>query len=326
MALKNKNNIAGELDILNISLNSNSSMPMFGLGTVDPMHEIPKPKWVIGRLTNLLYRRTIYKINWLLGGFKLAFSVKSALESGYRLIDTSSSYNNGYFIRLGIKWSKVPRKELFIITRISNYEQWNKSVKESIDKSLKELDTDYLDLFMFHWPVPDALEKTWKDMEEVYKEGLVKSIGVANCHQHHLEKIEKISTITPAVNEFEIHPLMSQNELVEYCKTKGIVPMAYTPLGRMHPKIIKNKSLKEIARKYSKTEAQIVLRWHIQRGTPVIPRSTNEKNIKSNINIFDFVLAKFEMNEINNINENLRLRYDPDNSRFTKPKNYVEIK
>ncbi|OCL82736.1 Glyoxal reductase [Arcobacter porcinus] len=293
-------------------------MPIFGLGTADPMHDVKIPVWVKGRLLNALYRRTVYKLMWIIRGFKMSYAIKEALKTGYRMIDTSSSYNNGYFIKLGIKWSKIKREELFIITRISNQEQWNSSVIESVNKSLHELNIDYIDLFMFHWPVPDMFLNTWKDMENIYKEGLVKSIGLANCHEHHIEDILKIATIVPTVNEFEIHPLMTQEKLVEFCKSKSIVPMAYTPIGRMHPKIINNQELLKIAEKYKKSVPQIVLRWHIQRGIPAIPRSMNINNIKKNIDIFDFELTNNEMISVGKVNENMRLRYNPDNCDFKK--------
>lgn len=302
----------------NIVLNAGNKMPIFGLGTADPMHDVKPPKWVKGRWTNALYRRTLFRVMWVLRGFKMAFAVKAALQAGYRMIDTSSAYRNGFYISLGIKMSKIKREDLFIITRISNQEQWNSSVRESINKSLNDLSIDYIDLFMFHWPVPNQFLDTWKQMEQVYKEGVVKSIGVANCHEHHLENILKIATVVPSVNEFEIHPLMTQEKLVHFCKSKGIVPMAYTPIGRMHPKIVNNQELNEIAEKYNKSVPQIVLRWHIQRGTPAIPRSMNIENVKKNIDIFDFELTDKEMISISEINEDVRLRYDPDTVDFTK--------
>ena len=302
----------------NILLNSGEKMPILGLGTADPMYGVESPKWIKGRWIKALYHRTIYKILWIVRGFKMAFAIKFAIKAGYRMIDTSASYNNGFFIKLGIEWSKVKRKDIFIITRIGNVEQWNSSVKESVNKSLRSLDTDYIDLFMFHWPVPDQFINTWNEMEEAHKEGLVKSIGVANCHKSHLEKIAQMSSLTPAVNEIEIHPLMSQVELVEYCFSKNIFPMAYTPLGRMHEKIVNNDLLIKISQKYNKTFSQVILRWHIQRGIPAIPRSMNKENIEKNIDIFDFKLDHLEMGSIDSMNENLRLRYDSDNVDFTK--------
>ncbi|AFL69142.1 aldo/keto reductase family protein [Sulfurospirillum barnesii] len=301
-----------------ILLTSGNTMPIFGLGTADPMHDVKPPKWVKGRWTNALYHRTLFRFLWIMRGFKMAFLIKNAIKSGYRMIDTSSTYRNGFYISLGIKMSKIKREDLFIITRISNKEQWNSSVRESVDKSLRELNIDYIDLFMFHWPVSDQFLDTWKQMEEVYKEGLVKSIGVANCHEHHLEDILKIATVIPSVNEFEIHPLMTQKKLVQFCKSKDIVPMAYTPIGRVHPKIVKNQDLIAIAKKYNKSVPQIVLRWHTQKGIPAIPRSMNKTNIEKNIDIFNFELDKSEIMRIDDIDENMRLRYDPDNCDFTK--------
>ena len=309
-----------------IPLSSGAVMPIIGLGTSDPLHDIEMPNWVsskFGFVGRAFYRGFVRRLLRIYMGYKLSFVVKAALQNGYRMIDTSAYYNNEHLIRRGIRWSKVPREELFIITRASNQQQWSGDIRGALLGSLRALGTDYVDLYMFHWPVPDVFENTWKQMEELYKEGLVKAIGVANCHKHHLEKIEKISTITPMVNEFEIHPLFSQNDLVDYCQQRGIVPIAYTPIGRYHHKLIENETLKSLASKYGKTIPQIILRWHTQRGTPAIPRSMRVKNVIDNISIFDFTLTGEEMRRIGAINENLRLRFDPDDCRFTKPREYI---
>jgi diketogulonate reductase-like aldo/keto reductase len=302
----------------NTLLNDGHTMPFIGLGTADAMHDVPPPKWVINRFTDIVYKVLFFRLRWLYRSIKFIFTVKNAINSGDKMIDTSSSYRNAFFIRIGIFLSNYNREDLFLITRISNQEQWNSSVRESLNKSLKQFNTDYIDLFMFHWPVPDKFLETWKEMEIVHKEGLAKSIGVANCHKHHLEKIFDIATVLPSVNEFEIHPLMSQNELVQYCVSKGISPIAYTPIGRMHEKITNNNKLKKIADTYSKSIPQIILRWHTQRNISAIPRSIKTKNISANLNIFDFELNSCDIEEIDSINEDLRLRFDPDNCDFTK--------
>lgn len=315
--------------MIEIKLNGNIDMPVIGLGTIDPMHDINIPAWVsskFGLLGRVFYLNLIRRLQKIYMSYKLSFVVKAALNNGYRMIDTSAYYNNEYLIRRGIRWSKVSREELFIITRASNQQQWSGDIRGALLESLEALGMDYVDLYMFHWPVPDAFENTWKQMEELYKEGLVKAIGVANCHKHHLAKIDKISTITPMVNEYEIHPLFTQDELVDYCKKKGIVPIAYTPIGRHHQKLIENQTLNALSKKYNKSIPQIILRWHIQRGTPAIPRSMKKKNVIDNINVFDFSFTKEEVRLIGSINENLRLRFDPDDCRFTKPRDYTEKK
>ncbi len=295
---------------------------MIGLGTSDPMHGIEVPEWVQSgaclRLRRALYHRMIYRARRMLKGLKLCWSVRTAIRSGYRLIDTSASYNNEHLIRRGIRWSGVPRSELFIITRISNQQQWSGDVRGSLLKSLKNIGTDYVDLFMFHWPVPDVYLKTWREMEQLHCEGLTRSIGVANCHRHHLEALLEIGTVVPAVNEFEVHPLMSQNELVDFCASKGIAVIAYTPIGRFHGKLADSPVLIKLSVTHGKSIPQIILRWHFQRGSVTIPRSLSSRHIKSNIAIFDFELSSDEMARIEGINENLRLRYNPDNCDFTK--------
>lgn len=302
------------LIVKKVLLNNGIEMPLLGLGTSDPRYDIKKPFWIKGKLLNFIYS----KIMWLYLGLKFSFTLKHALLSGYRMIDTSSAYKNSLFIRIGIKLSKIKREDLFIITRISNQEQWKSSVEESVSKSLKELNIDYIDLFMFHWPVPGEFISTWKEMENLYKQGLLKSIGLANCHQNHIEEIEKIATVQPSVNEIEIHPLLNQEKLISYCLSKNILPIAYTPLGRMHFKIVNNEYLKELSRNYNKSIGQIILRWHFQKGIPAIPRSMNKSNLEKNIDIFDFNLSFREIEQINLINENLRLRHNPDNCDFTK--------
>jgi len=304
-----------------IPLNSDIDMPVIGLGTADPMHDVAVPSWANGKLGilgRIFYRFFISKIWRVIRGYKLSVAVKLALQSGYTLIDTSAAYRNERFIRRGIRWSGVPRENIFIITRVSNQQQWAGDIRGALMKSMRALGTTYIDLYMFHWPVPDTFVKTWKEMEFLHQEGLVKSIGVANCHKHHIEKLMATATIKPAVNEFEIHPLMRQAELVQYCKDMGIVPLAYTPIGRFHEKIASNEALLALARKYDKTVPQTILRWHLQRGIPAIPRSLDIRNIKSNIDIFDFELSLNEISDIDAINEGLRLRYDPDNCDFTK--------
>lgn len=304
-----------------ISIDSGLYLPMIGLGTADPMYGVQTPKWVEGKfgfLTRKFYHFFIANFWKIIRGYKLSIAVKIALQSGYTLIDTSAAYHNEHYIRRGIRWSGVPREKIIIITRVSNQQQWGGDIRGALMESLQKLGTSYIDLYMFHWPVPDAFEKTWKEMEILYGEGIVKAIGVANCHQHHIKKLLTFAAVKPAVNEFEIHPLMSQVDLVSFCTELSIVPIAYSPIGRYHEKLATNKILLSLSSKYEKTIPQIILRWHLQRGIPTIPRSLNIRNIRSNIDIYDFYLTNNEMEDIDSINENLRLRFDPDNCDFNK--------
>ena len=202
-------------------------------------------------------------------------------------------------------------------TRVSNKEQLNGNIKECLYKQLKGFGTDYVDLFMFHWPVTGVYLETWGKMVELYKQGYCKAIGVANCHQHHLEEIFKISDVIPAINQIEVHPLFTQKPLIEFCKSKGIIVEAYTSIARFDDRLVRLPKLKKIANKYNKTIVQIILRWHIQNGLIPIVRSLNKKRQLENITIFDFKLTKEEMDSIDSININSRLRYDPDNCDFS---------
>jgi diketogulonate reductase-like aldo/keto reductase len=170
---------------------------------------------------------------------------------------------------------------------------------------------------MFHWPVTGVYLDTWKQMEQLYKEGYCKSIGVANCHQHHLEEIFSIAEVIPLVNQFEIHPLFTQKPLIEFCKSRGIAVEAYTPIARFDDRLIRLSVLNAIARKYNKTAVQIVLRWHIQNGVIPVVRSLNKKRQLENISVFDFELTEEDMHKIDSFNINARLRYDPDNCDFS---------
>ena len=166
-----------------------------------------------------------------------------------------------------------------------------------------------------HWPVTDYFLDSWKEMEKLYKEGMCKAIGVCNCNIHHLNELESVAEIMPMVNEFECHPLFTQKELREYCKEKNIQVMAYTSTGRMDERL-KKTVLVPLAKKYNKSIAQIILRWHQQIGNIPIINSVNPKHMVENTNIYDFNLSNEEIASIESININSRLRYDPDNCDF----------
>ena len=249
--------------------------------------------------------------------FSYVNAVANSFKIGFTLLDNSAAYNNDIFIAKAIKKSGLKREDIFITTRVSNGAQRNKNVREEFFNILKKLNTDYVDLYQFHWPVTNYFLDTWKEMEKLYNEGYCRSIGVANCHVHHLEEIFKIAEVKPAVNQIEIHPLFTQKALIEYCKTKEIVVEAYTPIARFDDRLVRLPILKNIANKYNKSIAQIVLRWHIQNGIIPVVRSLNKNRQLENISIFDFELTDEEMGQIDGININSRLRYDPDNCDFS---------
>jgi len=244
-------------------------------------------------------------------------AVASAIKSGFRFIDYSASYGNEDIIGSVIRKSGIDRNEFVVTTRISNTAQRNHLQKEEFLRSLERFGLDYVDILMFHWPVTDCFIETYKVMEDLYRQGLCRAIGVANCNQHHLQKILSETTIKPVINQFEVHPLFSQKELVNFCKRENITVQAYTPIARFDDRLMRLPALKKIAAAHSKTPVQVVLRWHIQNGIIPVIRSLNAKRQTENLNIFDFQLSSSEMMIIDGFNINSRLRYDPDNCDFS---------
>jgi diketogulonate reductase-like aldo/keto reductase len=244
-------------------------------------------------------------------------AVANALNMGYRLIDYSSAYGDGSLLQKAIQKSGVPREKLFITTRVSNRAQRKGMVREEFLTFLRNMKLDYVDLLQFHWPVTDLYLDTWRDMEKLKDEGLVKHLGVANCHQHHLEEIFKICKHRPEIGQFEIHPLFTQKSLIQYYKEQGIVIEAYTPIARYDDRLVRLPLLKRLEKKYDKTFVQIILRWHIQNGVIPLVRSMSKEHQLENFNIFDFELSQEDMAAIDSININSRLRYDPDNCDFS---------
>ena len=300
----------------NFILYNNVTIPVIGTGP-----GIPRPgegwNWtkhvpLFGRIINSI----VYRVSQFLNHRKWVNNVAESLKMGYRLLDYSSAYGNEEFLQKAINKSGLKREDLFIISRASNNDQYNHRVRESFMESLRKIGVDYLDLYMFHWPVTDHYIETYKEIEKLYKEGLVKSIGVCNCHQHHLERIMQECEIVPMVNEFEVHPLFTQKPLIQFCKEHGIHVIAYTPLARNDDRLRSNLILRAIAKKYGKTIYQVILRWDIQNGLTPIPRSKNPERNRANFDIFDFELTEEEMTAIDSININSRLRYDPDNLDF----------
>ena len=240
-----------------------------------------------------------------------------AFRTGYRLLDYSSAYGNGKLIGEAIRKSGVSRETLFITTRVSNRAQREHKVREEFMDCLNGLGVDYVDLLQFHWPVTGYYLETWREMEKLYEEGLVKHLGVANCHPHHLEEIFKECKYRPEIGQFEIHPLFTQKPLIEYYKQQGIIVEAYTPIARYDDRLVRLPLLKRLEEKDNKNFIQIILRWHIQNGVIPLIRSCNRKHLYSNFQLFDFQLKDEDMKAIDAININSRLRYDPDNCDFS---------
>ena len=261
-----------------------------------------------------VYNKLIYR-PWASRGY--VSSVKSALDTGFRLIDYSSAYGNGSLIGKAIRRSGVPRESMFITTRVSNKAQEKYVVRDEFFKCLKGLGVEYVDLLQFHWPVTGLYLDTWREMENLYEEGYVKHLGVANCHQHHLEEIFEICKYKPEIGQFEIHPLFTQKPLIQYYKDHGILVEAYTPIARYDDRVVRLPLLKRLEKKYNKTFVQIILRWHIQNDVIPLVRSLSYNHQKENIDIFDFELDAEDMKSIDDININSRLRFDPDNCDFS---------
>lgn len=240
-------------------------------------------------------------------------AVCQALEVGYRHIDTAAIYQNEEGVGTGISQSGVPRKEIFLVTKVWNDDQGYESTLRAFEASLKRLHVDYIDLYLIHWPKPLSRE-TWKAMEKLYREGLAKSIGVSNFHKHHLLDLLPHCEIKPMVNQVEFHPRLLQLDLLEFCREQGIQHEAWSPLIR--GQILQIPLLQELAKKYQRTISQIVLRWEIQMQVVTIPKSVTPERIKENFEIFDFELTQDDVNKISSLDSGERTGPNPDNFNF----------
>ncbi|SMF91547.1 Aldo/keto reductase [Paenibacillus uliginis N3/975] len=246
-------------------------------------------------------------------GEEVIQSVKSAIAAGYRSIDTAAIYGNEEGVGQAISECGVPREELFITTKVWNEDQGYESTLKAFETSRKKLGLDMLDLYLVHWPGKDKYKETWKALIHLQKEGLVRSIGVSNFHIHHLRDIIEDSGVVPTVNQVELHPLNNQKELLQYARENNIVLEAWSPLMQGH---LDQPVIAKIAEKYGKSAAQVVLRWDLQNGIIVIPKSVKEHRIRENADIFDFELSAEEMSAIDGLNENKRFGPNPDEFLF----------
>lgn len=262
---------------------------------------------------------------WLgLGVFKveegpeLVQAVKSAIAHGYRSIDTAAIYENessvGQGIREAMLETKIFREDLFVTSKVWNADLGYESTLAAYEASLEKLGLEYLDLYLIHWPVQGKYKEAWRALETLYQEGRVKAIGVSNFQIHHLEDLMKDAVIKPMINQVEFHPRLTQKELLRFSKEQGIQLEAWSPL--MQGGLLDNPMLKEIAAKYGKSVAQVILRWDLQHGVITIPKSTKEHRIIENAALFDFELTQEDMDQIDELNQNLRVGPDPDNFDF----------
>jgi len=237
-------------------------------------------------------------------------TVRSALDLGYRHIDTASFYGNEEGVGQAIKDSGIPRDDIFITTKVWNDEQGYDNTLAAYERSLEKLQIDAADLYLIHWPVPDLFPDTWRALEQLYNEGRVKAIGVSNFLVHHLEELFQIAKIKPVVNQIELHPKLMQKSTVDFCKENDIIIQSWSPLGRA--KYLNDQLLHSLAEKYQKTPAQVIIRWHLQHDFVVIPKSTNPKRQKENMSVFDFELSHGDMKLIDGLEEGLRIGSHPD--------------
>ncbi|THF75118.1 aldo/keto reductase [Cohnella fermenti] len=240
-------------------------------------------------------------------------AIHAALEAGYRSIDTARIYNNEAQVGEAIRSSGVSRDEIFVTTKIWNEDQGYERALAAFEESRKRLNVGVIDLLLIHWPGTDKFQETWRAFEKLYKEGYVRAIGVSNFKVHHLKKLAEGSDIVPAVNQVECHPLLTQKELLAYAKEHGIQLEAWSPLMQGH---LDQPVLQELAAKYGKSAAQIVLRWDVQSGIVTIPKSITPSRIAENGAIFDFSLSDEDMAKIDGLNRDHRFGSDPDKFLF----------
>ncbi len=265
-----------------ITLNNGIKIPIFGLGTY--LNDNGKQA-----IDSILY----------------------ALEIGYRHIDTAAMYENEEEVGTAIRESDIPREEIFVTTKLWNSDHGYNNTIKAFHRSLKLLKLDYVDLYLIHWPVENIRLESWRALQKLYYDGLCKSIGVSNYMERHLDELLNNSSVIPVVNQVEFSPFLYLKDLQNYCELKGIVLESYSPLTKGHK--LKNLKLIEIGNSYDKSTSQILIRWCLQKGVIVIPKSSQKNHIKENANVFDFNISEADLNKLDNLNENYRSTWDPTN-------------
>jgi diketogulonate reductase-like aldo/keto reductase len=235
-------------------------------------------------------------------------AVKFALKVGYRHIDTASVYGNEEDVGRGVRDSGVPRGEVFVTTKLWNSDHGYDSALSACDKSLRRLGLGYIDLYLIHWPVPELRKETWKALVELRRRGSCRAIGVSNYTLRHLQELGS-SEVIPAVNQVEFNPFLYQAELLRFCNDKGIQVEAYSPLTRA--KKLRHPAVVDVAQRYSKSPAQVMIRWSLQHGLVVIPKSSRPERIKENSEVFDFEISSADMSRLDSLSEDLHTVWDP---------------
>jgi methylglyoxal/glyoxal reductase len=260
--------------ISTVTLNNDVKIPLFGLGTFQSNQ-----------------------------GQETQDAVRWALQAGYRHIDTAANYHNEEDVGKAIRDSGIPRKELFVTTKLWNADQAYDATLRAYDQSLKRLGMDYVDLYLIHWPIKGTRSDAWRAMVHLYQEGRVRAVGVSNYTVRNLTELLAESPIVPAINQFELNPFNTCQKLVDFCKQRGITVESYSPLSR--GKKLDNPVVAELAQRYGKTTAQIMIRWAADKGYVVIPKSVHQARIIENANIFDFSLMPHDLQLLDGLNENL---------------------
>lgn len=248
-------------------------------------------------------------------------SVKAALETGYRHIDTATSYQNENGVGLAIKDSNLAREDIFVTTKLPNNVGTYNEALEAIEESLQKLQLEYIDLYLIHWPNPlphrtrwqDRNKEVWRAMEEYYRKGKIKSIGVSNFLVKHLESLTQEAVVYPQVNQLFITPGMVNNEIIDYCKKNNILIQAYSPLGRGH--VVNSDEMNGLAKKYHKTPAQLTLAWCLQKGFIPLTRTTKYSRLKENLDIFDISISTEDLDKISNLPTDLEYS-NPDTKEY----------
>ncbi|HRU11380.1 MAG TPA: aldo/keto reductase [Methanomassiliicoccales archaeon] len=236
--------------------------------------------------------------------------VRAALGCGYRHIDTASFYENEEAVGRAVRESGVPREEVFITSKVWNTEQGYDRTLQACERSLARLGTDHLDLYLVHWPVPGKRLETYRALERLYEEGRVRAIGVSNFTVRHLEELYGACQVMPAVNQVEMSPFLYQKELLEHCRGRNLLVTAFSPLAR--GQALGDPVLAEVAARHRRSPAQVMIRWCLQKGMAVIPRSADPAHIKENADVFDFSLDEEDMARLDLLHTGLRTTTDPD--------------
>lgn len=249
---------------------------------------------------------------WRMSEEEAEASVAAALEAGYRSIDTAALYNNEPAVGRALAASGIPREELFVTTKLDNVDHGADRVQDAFERSRENLGLDYVDLYLIHWPIPkkDLYVETWQAMEALVGRGIAKSIGVSNFKPHHLQRLSEASEIVPAVNQVELNPYITQDETRRFDSEHGIATEAWAPLAV--GEVLADPVITAIAERVERTPAQVILRWHLQLGNVVIPKSVRAERMRENIELFDFSITDHEVKAITALNCNGGSGLDPD--------------